>query len=646
MNYLEVAPLRAVRGVQQTYTYQTDATLSIGQLVTIPLGKETHLGLVVATSEKPPYDTKAITSVLELSPLPLPLVETTLWMGTYYATHLATVLQTILPRGLTKRRRSHTSEQRQHPARNRTHFLLNSHQESALRVLEDTATGTVLLHGVTGSGKTAVYIEHIKRVVTAGKNAIVLVPEIALTSQLVSEFSEHFPHIIVTHSHQTESERHRAWLTALNATEPTVVIGPRSALFMPLHNIGCIVIDEAHEPSYKQEQAPRYSALRVASVLASHHQAIVIQGSATPLVSEYYLASQHTRPIIELPTRARKAAREPHVSVVDITKRDSFTSHHFLSRELLTAIEATLAKGQQVLVFHNRRGSAVSTLCESCGWMAMCPHCLVPYTLHGDLHRLQCHICGLRARVPTSCPDCHSADILHKGVGTKLIESELRKLYPKQRIARYDGDTASDETLERQYQDLYDGKISIIIGTQVVAKGLDLPLLRTVGVIQADAGLMLPDFASPERTFQLLAQVMGRVGRAEHETTVIVQTYQPDAAAVRLGIAQDYKTFYETALAERRRAHFPPFTYLLKLTCSYKTEAAAIRNAQQLASHIRQEYPSVSVLGPTPAFYERQRDTYRWQLIVKSRLRSALTNICAELPGAHWQFDIDPYSLL
>jgi primosomal protein N' (replication factor Y) len=278
--------------------------------------------------------------------------------------------------------------------------------------------------------------------------------------------------------------------------------------------------------------------------------------------------------------------------------------------------------------------------------MAMCPRCLIPYTLHSDLHRLQCHVCGLRARVPTSCPECHSADILHKGVGTKLIESELRKLYPNQRIARYDGDTASDETLERQYQELYDGTISIIIGTQVVAKGLDLPLLRTVGVIQADAGLALPDFAASERTFQLLAQVMGRVGRAEHETNVIVQTYQPDAAAIRLGIAQDYNTFYEATLVERRRAQFPPFTYLLKLTCSYKTEAAAIRNAQQLASRIRQKYPSVSVLGPTPAFYERQRDTYRWQLVIKSRSRSTLTDICADLPGPRWQFDLDPYSLL
>lgn len=276
----------------------------------------------------------------------------------------------------------------------------------------------------------------------------------------------------------------------------------------------------------------------------------------------------------------------------------------------------------------------------------MCPRCIVPYTLHSDLHRLQCHICGLSGRVPTSCPDCHSTDIIHKGLGTKLIETELRKLFPDYRIARFDGDTDSNETLERQYQDLYDGKISIIIGTQVVAKGLDLPHLRTVGIIQADAGLTLPDFAAPERTFQLLAQVVGRVGRSSHETTIVIQTYQPEAAAIQLGISQNYEAFYAHTIAQRRSSYFPPFVYLLKLTCSYKTEQTAIRNTQAFATQIRQQFPSVEILGPTPAFYERQRDQYRWQLVIKSASRQQLVDICRLLPGPNWQFDLDPYSLL
>lgn len=646
MQYYEVAPLRAIRGVHHTYTYHTGAILEIGQLVMITLGTQSHVGLVVQHVAQPSYVTKPIDTVLSLTHLPVPLVETALWVSKYYATHLAIVLQTILPRGITKKRRVLQTKAAPQVTRDRTHFLLNTDQQQALTRLAELKEGTALLHGVTGSGKTAVYIEHIRQVLASGRDAIILVPEISLTAQLVAEFSTHFPHIIVTHSRNTEATRHQAWLAALEATEPTVVIGPRSALFMPLRNIGCIIIDEAHEPSYKQDQSPRYSALRAASVLAAAHHAHVIQGSATPLVSEYYLATTRHYPIISLPQRARPSAQPPKLTTVALTNRNLFTQHHFLSDRLLAEITSTLDAGKQVLIFHNRRGSAVSTLCETCGWMALCPRCEVPFTLHSDLHRLQCHVCGLRERVPTSCPVCHGTDVLHKGIGTKLIESELHRLFPKHRIARYDGDTEAASTLEQQYQELYDGHISIIIGTQVVAKGLDLPMLRTVGIIQADAGLTLPDFTAEERTFQLLAQVVGRVGRSEHQTNIIVQTYQPDAPAITMGIAQDYAAFYTTAIAERQRTKFPPLTYLLKLACTYKTEAAAIRNAQQFATQINRLHPNVQVLGPTPAFYEHQRDAYRWQLVIKSASRTALTDICAELPNPHWQFDIDPYSLL
>lgn len=261
-------------------------------------------------------------------------------------------------------------------------------------------------------------------------------------------------------------------------------------------------------------------------------------------------------------------------------------------------------------------------------------------------HQLRCHICDTRERVPTSCPVCHSTDIIHKGIGTKLIESELIKLFPNYKIARFDGDSDDDKTVESQYQALYDGNINIIVGTQVIAKGLDLPHLRTVGVVQADAGLSLPDFAASERTFQLLAQVVGRVGRSAHDTEVIVQSYQPTAPSVRYGIAQNYTDFYTDTLAERQHGHFPPFSYLLKLTCVYKTEAAAVRNAKKLAAQLHQDFPDVSVLGPTPSFYERQRDTYRWQITIKSAKRARLLAIIDSLPPKGWQYDIDPASLL
>jgi primosomal protein N' (replication factor Y) len=241
---------------------------------------------------------------------------------------------------------------------------------------------------------------------------------------------------------------------------------------------------------------------------------------------------------------------------------------------------------------------------------------------------------------------CHSTDIIHKGIGTKRIESELRKLFPAARIMRFDGDTTKDNTVEKQYQALYDGTIDIIIGTQVIAKGLDLPKLRVVGVVQADAGLALPDFAASERTFQLLAQVVGRVGRSHHASEVVVQSYQPSAPAVIYGIAQDYSSFYKTTLPERAKGHFPPFTFMLQLTCVYKTEAAAIRNARALASDLKQRYPDVKILGPTPSFYERQHDTYRWQIIVRSPSRSQLLDMLEHVPKTHWQANIDPTSLL
>lgn len=645
MRYYEVAPLKIIRASNGTFSYASSTPLTLGSFVEISVGKSSLTGVVLAETTKPNYTTKEVSQVLAIPPLPRQLVTTILWMSEYYSTHIATVLQTVLPRGIVKKRRA-SKKTVPNLQRDRTHFLLNRDQSAALEVITKATPGTVVLHGITGSGKTAIYIEHAKQVLASGKSVIMLVPEIALTSQLVAEFQQHFSDIVLTHSRQTEAERHLCWQQVAESTTPTVVIGPRSALFLPLQSVGAIIIDEAHEPSFKQDKAPRYSALRVAGILAKEHNCVVIQGSATPLVSEYYLAKHYKRPIITLATKARENTVDPKVTVVDMTKKASFVRHRFFSDNMIDAMTTTLERGEQVLVFHNRRGSASTTLCESCGWSATCPRCFVPYTLHADIHQLRCHICDTRERVPTSCPVCGSTDIIHKGIGTKLIESELLKLFPNYTIARFDGDSADDKTVESQYQALYDGDIKIIIGTQVIAKGLDLPHLRTVGVVQADSGLSLPDFAASERTFQLLAQVVGRVGRSAHATEVIVQSYQPGAPAVQYGIAQNYTDFYTDTLAERKRGHFPPFSYLLKLTCVYKTEAAAIRNAKLLASQLHRDFSDVSILGPTPSFYERQRDTYRWQITIKSAKRSRLLDIITVLPSRGWQYDIDPASLL
>lgn len=352
------------------------------------------------------------------SALPEQLVATARWMSEYYATHLATVLSTVIPAGITKQRKQRKNPPAA-PSRSRTHFVLNSHQRAALEVLQANPTGTSILHGVTGSGKTAVYIEYARTHLRKGRSVTVLVPEIALTPQLVAEFRQHFPDVVVTHSRQTEAERHLSWLSVAQATTPQVIIGPRSALFMPVARLGAIIIDEAHEPSFKQEQSPRYSALRVASIIAQHHEAAVIQGTATPLVTEYFFASQTSRPIIRLPEKATPDMQAASTTVIDMTKRGNFRSHRFFSDALLSAMKDLLADNRQCLIYHNRRGSASTTLCEHCGWSAHCPRCFVPFTLHADLHTLRCHICGNKQSVPTSCPDCGSTDVIHKGIGPR-----------------------------------------------------------------------------------------------------------------------------------------------------------------------------------------------------------------------------------
>lgn len=645
MKFFEVAPNRIIRAEHDVFTYASDLEVEPGHLVSVPIGKSVANGVVMREVKKPPYATKEILSVIEPQPLPAHTLHIAQWISQYYQTPLAVVLQTVLPRGLTTKRRESKND-KPTPVRNRTQIVLNNDQRHAVERIM-SAPGTSILQGVTGSGKTEVYKEIARQAIKNGQSAIILVPEIGLTQQIIDEFSVDFPDAIVTHSQMTEAQRHIAWRKALNTTEPTVIIGPRSALFMPVKSIGAIVIDEAHEPSYKQEKSPRYSALRVASVLGAFCQARVVFGSATPLVADRFTADANESPVIHLHKQARNNTTKATVSLIDMTKKDNLSSNRFFSKKLIQEIEQSLSLKEQSLIFHNRRGSASTTLCENCGWTAVCERCFVPYVLHEDSFSLICHICSTAQKAPTSCPDCGSANIIHKGIGTKRIESELQRIFPKAHIARFDSDNKLNETLSARYSELYGGDVDIIIGTQVVAKGLDLPHLRAVGVVQADGGLSLPDFAASERTFQLLSQVVGRVGRDARETSVVIQTFQPTHPIIQFGVKQDYEQFYNYITKERQRAKFPPYRYLLQLTTTYKTEAGAVRASKALAKELRNILPaSVEILGPTPAFYERQRDTYRWQLILKSKKRQDLLDAVRLVPKNNWQSELDPTSLL
>jgi primosomal protein N' (replication factor Y) len=655
MSFYDVSPVGIVGKDFGVLTYSFSDALSVGTIVEIPVGSRKFVGVVLGKVAKPNFAVKEILRVLFDRPLPAALLKLHAWLGDFYTTHPGTVWQTMLPSGLNKNRRSSVVKNTTsliNSSVKRTNFVFNDEQLTAIDRLARMSSGTAILHGITGSGKTEVYKALAMKARSEGKSSIILVPEISLTAQLVDEFRAEFDNVILTHSTMTEAERFVVWKLVLDSTEPIVIIGPRSALFMPVPNLGLIVIDECHEPSYKQEKAPRYNALRAASILAHETKSRLILGSATPLIADYYTASKLGRPIVEMSKLARTNAKRPTTKIIDLTRRGNFSSEsRIFSRQLLAAIKNTLADEKQVLLFHNRRGSASTTMCENCGWLATCPRCFLPLTLHADRYELRCHVCGYREKPPMKCPDCGATGILHKGIGTKKIEEEVRRLFPDKIVRRFDGDTVRGQAVQDVFDELKTGTTDVIIGTQTIAKGLDLPNLRLVGIVQADAGLALPDFSASERTFQLIAQATGRVGRDANDSNAIVQTFQPTAPAVVYGVAQDYTEFFASEIKNRAHGHFPPFAHLLKLTCQYKTEKGAAGAATKLAQEIRELIDDhTKILGPTPAFYERARDFYRWQIVVRSTSRDVVKKIAAYVaenhPAKNWQVELDPSSLI
>lgn len=660
MFYYDVSMVGNVGKFYSELTYAYDGDLAVGTIVKVPVGQKDSLGVVVKRRrETPDFECKKIMKVVVDTPLPPHLIKTHDWMCQYYATSSGAVWQTFLPARVGVKPRAAKGDVMKSLAGGVSdnasavpEIKLNPTQAKAVQEIETAPPGAVLLRGITGSGKTEVYKQVAADTLAAGRSVIILVPEISLTAQLVMNFRARFADVVVTHSAMTAAERNRVWRTVLTAQRPLVVIGPRSALFLPVQNLGLVVIDECHEPSYRQEKAPRYNTLTVAAQMCAECGARLILGSATPSISDYYLAKRRGRPIVTMDQLARPGAARPTTEIVDLTKRDNFTTESRLfTAPLLRVMRQALNEHRQALLFHNRRGTAGTAMCKNCGWTAACPNCFIPLTLHGDKYQLVCHLCGFTTRPPLKCPDCGNAEIVYRGIGTKRIEEEAKKLFPKANIKRFDGDSEKGQGVQDLYDQLRDGQVDIIIGTQTIAKGLDLPHLAVVGVVQADAGLMLPDFGASERTFQLVAQVCGRVGRSGQPTTAIIQSYRPDEPAVRLGAAQDYAGFYDAEIRERQRGHFPPFSYLLKLTCSYKTEAGAVRAANKLADEITEKFGErkIKLLGPAPSFYERLRGLYRWQIVVRAVSHQTLVEIAGftETAGkGKWAIELDPGSLL
>lgn len=604
-----------------------------------------------------------------------------IWVGGIYAQTGADLgtLRKLAGRGLIS---LHAEEvDRPHPVGPDQPPRLTRDQQAVWQVVEEgldsSSPFVALLHGVTGSGKTEIYLHAVASTLAAGKRAIVLVPEISLTAQTVRRFETRFPgQVAVMHSQLSLGQRYAVW-DRIRSGEADVLVGPRVALFAPMSRLGLIVLDEAHDGSYKQSEPiplPAYHARDVAIALGRLTGCSVLLGSATPDLDSYYQAAQGAYPLLELSQRilsplqtagrpapqARGPEREPGlppVRIVDLRQELRAGNRSIFSRALQEALRQTLARGEQAILFLNRRGAATFVLCRDCGYVARCPKCESPLTYHQPLASrdrvpaagsLICHRCNHREPDPDRCPACGGQRIRHFGLGTQRVEAAVRDLLPGARLLRWDRDTATGLDHERFLLDFVEQRADVLVGTQMIAKGLDLPLVTLVGVISADTALHLPDFRAAERTFQLLTQVAGRAGRSRLGGRVIIQSYTPEHYAIQAASRHDYAGFYRQELVYRRQIGYPPFSRLVALRYAdedpYRCQAEARRLGRWLSTEIHRTGLVATLIGPAPCFFSRVQGRYRWQILIRGPDPLPLLHNVA-LPRG-WLVDVDPISLL
>lgn len=509
-----------------------------------------------------------------------------------------------------------------------------------------------LLRGVTASGKTEVYLQLLAETVKRGKKGIVLVPEIALTPQTIERFAARFPgRVGVLHSRLSLGEQFDEW-RRIKKGDYDVVIGSRSAVFAPQPNLGLIILDEEHEWTYKQDNAPHYHAREAAIKLSGFTGAVALFGSATPDVESYYKATHGEYRLLEMPERVAPSAGAalPQVEVVDMREELKAVNTSIFSRSLQKAIYNAIFAGEQVILFLNRRGGAYYIQCRRCGYVLRCRRCEVPLSHHPADNILTCHQCNSRSRVPEACPECGNRQLKYLGAGTQKLEQEVQAAFPRARQLRWDSDTASGKSASSvMLRKFRNRQADILIGTQMVAKGLDIPAVTLVGVVNADSALNLPDFRAVERTFQLLTQVAGRAGRGIDGGRVIIQTYTPDNYAIKTAAGHDYLSFYEKELEYRRQLRFPPFTQLARLVFTNPNEAICRRESEKMKRELIAQCEArgiggIEIIGPAPAFIRKLRGRCRWQLILRGTDLSAFL-APVEL-GRGWTADIDPMTLI
>lgn len=509
--------------------------------------------------------------------------------------------------------------------------LTNDQKSVVDEVLANTGYFPYLLFGVTGSGKTEVYMELIEDALNKGKTSIVLVPEISLTPQMVLRFQKRFgDNIAAIHSALSDGEKYDEWRRIVKG-EAKIVIGARSAIFAPLNNIGMIIIDEEHSDSYKQDDSnPRYNAKDIALLRGKYHNCPVIMGSATPSLEVFARAKKGVFKLLELPNRINGKSL-PHINIVDMNEMISKTKGHF-SPVLLEAISARLLKNEQIILLLNRRGYSSFVTCKNCGYTFKCPNCDITLTYHKSSRTLRCHYCGYGTKVYDTCPECHEKSINDLGVGTEKVEEELNKLFPESRILRMDFDTTSRKGMhEKMIKAFKNHEYDILLGTQIVSKGLDFDNVTLVGVINADTSLNIPDFRSSETTFSLLAQVAGRAGRSDKEGEVIIQTFNPEHYAIQYTKKHDYLGFYNREMSIRRELKYPPYYYICYVKISGKDNKYIYEESLKITKLFHNKLINMIILGPSPCTIFKLNNIYRYGIILKYKkdedLREVLNKV-------------------
>lgn len=540
-------------------------------------------------------------------------------------------------------------------------LALTDEQEKAiapiLRDIEMTQSRVYLCHGVTGSGKTEIYLQTIQAVLKKGKQAIVLVPEISLTPQMVDRFKGRFGSAVaVLHSGLSQGEKFDEW-RKIHRGEVDVVVGARSAIFAPFSKLGVIIIDEEHETSYKQEETPRYHAKDVAIFRGNYHHCPIILGSATPSLESFARAQKGVYQLLTLKDRVNQKGMPP-VQIVDMRDELREGNRSIFSKLLLSKLQERLEKGEQSVLLLNRRGYSTFILCRDCGYVMKCPHCDISLTYHQREQRVKCHYCDFSLPVPKVCPECQSEHIRFFGSGTQKVEETLTQLLPSARVIRMDVDTTRRKGAHEKLLSAFgSGQADILLGTQMIAKGLDFQKVTLVGVLAADAMLNIPDFRSSEKTFQLLTQVGGRAGRHELPGEVIIQSYEPEHYSIQLSAAHDYEHFYQQEMLHRRHHHYPPFYFLTLITVSHESYVKAQETTQKMVNYLRSHLSNEAViLGPVAPPIARIKDRYRSQCMIKYKREPGLGQALKQLID-HYQnayareglaitIDVNPYSMM